>query len=137
MQKRHVWEGRSGISTHRETGSMRRGREGIGRQLQGTGRPLEKTELSFGRALLWEWERLWCSTKEGPLKGKRPIGSCMSFVFTLPRFPLLTLLPPRYIYIFYSPTLISHHTAFNFSNLYQFTNKYTNSSLKMYFFFIV
>jgi len=52
MQKQHVWEGKSGISTHKETVSMQQGYAQIVPLPQGTGRPQGRTGLSFARAPL-------------------------------------------------------------------------------------
>lgn len=52
VQKQPVWEGRNGISTHRETGSTQQGYAQTVRQHQGIGRPQGRTELSSERALL-------------------------------------------------------------------------------------
>lgn len=49
MQKVHVWDGRSGISTVSVIGNMQRGFEQTEQRQLGIGRPQEKTGQSFAK----------------------------------------------------------------------------------------
>lgn len=49
VQKQLVWEGKNGISTHRETGNMQRDLGQIEPRYRVTGRLPEKTDLQSGK----------------------------------------------------------------------------------------